>query len=85
LTLVLKMRSARTVTLDQLPTGRSAVVKKVQKPSPTTLRLMELGLVPGRSVQVLKRAPFGGPMQLSLVGTRVSLRAHDARAFEIDA
>lgn len=73
------------VTLDQLPVGTAAVVTKIAQPSGTTLRLMELGLVPGRAVTVLKKAPFGGPMQLALIGTRVSLRAADARAFEVRA
>lgn len=72
------------MTLDELPVGEAAKVIRVRHLSSTALRLMEMGLVPGRSVRVLKRAPFGGPLELSLVGTRLSLRAHDARRFEVD-
>lgn len=43
------------------------------------LRLMEMGLVPGASVRVRKRAPFRGPLELWVGGYILSIRSNEAR------
>ncbi|MGF1508209.1 MAG: ferrous iron transport protein A [Myxococcota bacterium] len=73
------------MTLDEVPTGHRATITRVTTGAGVTLRLMELGMVPGRALRVLKRAPFGGPMQLEFPGFRLSVRAGEARAFEVEA
>lgn len=72
------------MTLDQVEVGASAVVRRVASTSSLTLRLMEMGLVRGAAVQVRKKAPFGGPMELDIGGYRLSIRSRDASAFEVD-
>lgn len=71
------------MTLDRLPTGTPATVRSVSRVSSTTLRLMEMGLVPGCEVQVRKKAPFGGPIELQLTGFRLSVRPGEAEVFEV--
>jgi ferrous iron transport protein A len=73
------------VTLDQVQIGSRAVISGVSAHSTTTLRLMELGMVPGMVVRVLKRAPFGGPMELQFPGWRLSVRSGEAKAFTVEA
>jgi Fe2+ transport system protein FeoA len=75
---------AGLVTLDQVEVGGSAVVRRVSRRSSLTLRLMEMGLVTGAAVQVRKKAPFGGPMELDVGGYRLSIRTGDASVFEVE-
>lgn len=77
--------ASSVTTLDRLPIGTSARVRAVLRVSSTTLRLMEMGLVPGCAVQVRKRAPFGGPIELEMTGFRLSLRPGEAEVFEVEA
>jgi Fe2+ transport system protein FeoA len=72
------------VTLDELKNGRPAKVLAVDTRDAVVLRLMEMGLVPGASVAVKKRAPFGGPLQLQVGDYLLSIRAHEARAFRVE-
>ncbi len=43
-----------------------------------TLRLLEMGFVPGTVVTLVKRAPFGDPLEFQVRGCHVSLRAAEA-------
>lgn len=72
------------MTLDQIEVGGAAVVRRVAQRNSLTLRLMEMGLVTGASVQVRKKAPFGGPMELDVGGYRLSIRSRDASVFEVE-
>jgi ferrous iron transport protein A len=72
------------VTLDQLEDNRPAKIAAVDTRDAVILRLMEMGLVPGASVAVKKRAPFGGPLQLRVGDYLLSIRAGEARAFSVE-
>ena len=51
--------------LDTVEAGRRVLVERVGDRDATQLRyLAELGIVPGRTVEVLSRAPFEGPIAL---------------------
>lgn len=41
-------------------------------------RLMELGLVPGTAIEVVRVAPLGDPIQLLVRGCRLSIRRKEA-------
>jgi len=45
---------------------------------------MELGLVPGTPVTLLKVAPLGDPLELEVRGGRVSIRRRDAASVELE-
>lgn len=47
-------------------------------------RLMELGLVPGTPVTLLKVAPLGDPLELEVRGGRISIRRRDAASVELE-
>jgi ferrous iron transport protein A len=61
----------------QLPGTRCRVVH-VQGTDPTSQRLMEMGLVHGTEVEVVKVAPLGDPMQITLLGYQLSIRKSEA-------
>ena len=70
-------------TLAQVQSGKSAVVKSVHGDGPVAKRLMEMGIVPGVKIRVVKTAPFGDPMELRLRGYSLALRLSEARTVEI--
>ena len=65
-------------TLDQLPIGERAVVHRIDCQRRVGSRLMEMGLLPGARVEMVRRAPFGDPLEIRLRGYLLSLRSADA-------
>ena len=65
-------------TLDQLSIGESAVVHRVDCARRVGCRLMEMGLLPGTRIEMVRRAPFGDPLEVRLRGYLLSLRSEDA-------
>lgn len=73
------------MTLEQVVPGVSVVVERVGGARPFRRRLMELGIIPGTRVQVLRVAPFGDPLELSARGCNLSIRAAEAREVQVAA
>lgn len=73
------------MTLKKVPPGSWAVVGKVGGARAFRRRLMELGIIPGTPVQVLRVAPFGDPMELCARGCNLSIRASEAERVEVEA
>lgn len=67
-----------TLQLADLRPGSSAIVTEICGAGRITSRLMEMGFVPGAVVDVLRRAPFGGPVQYRVQGVSISMRAAEA-------
>ncbi len=65
-------------TLDELPIGESAVVHRVACQQRVGRRLMEMGLLPGTRIEMVRRAPLGDPLEVRLRGYLLSLRRHEA-------
>ncbi len=66
------------VTLDQLPAGQSAEIESVGGQGELRCRLLDMGLIPGTKVSVVKIAPMGDPMELMLRGYSLTIRKEDA-------
>ena len=62
------------VPLSRVRPGRRAVVRG----GPSYRRMLDLGLVPGTVVEVVRRAPLGDPVQLSLRGFYLAVRRDEA-------
>ena len=73
------------MTLQEVAPGASVVVERVGGARAFRRRLMELGIIPGTRVEVLRIAPFGDPMELSARGCNLSIRAAEAREVEVVA
>lgn len=73
------------LSLSELPIGQRARVAAVVALTPTTLRLQELGFTEGAVVEMVRRGPFGDPLEVRLKDTRVCLRDDDARRFTVVA
>jgi ferrous iron transport protein A len=71
------------MTLTELPVGTLGRVVSVHGNSAITRRLMEMGVVPGVSVKVIKAAPFGDPLEIKVRRYSLALRKNEANAVEI--
>lgn len=75
--------SEKQSTLDELLIEAPAVVRSVDCGRQVRRRLLELGLLPGTRIEVVRRAPLGDPLELRLRGYRLSIRADEARAIGV--
>lgn len=71
-------------SLAELPIGVDARIVDVRGADSLRLRLLEMGFVPGTAVRVIKRAPFGDPLELRLRGGHISLRAAEAARVAVE-
>ncbi len=72
------------MTLDKLPVGKGAVIKKVGGEGVLRCRLLDMGLIPKTHVKVTKVAPLGDPIELILRGYVLTIRKDDASKIEIE-
>ncbi len=72
-------------TLSHLRLGQFATVQHVRGERGFRRRLMELGLVPGTRVQLVRVAPLGDPLELSVRGGHLSIRRDEARSIRVDS
>lgn len=61
-----------------LPKGAIARVVEVMGHGPISLRLLEMGIIPGTMVEVLRTSPFGGAIELKIFHNNVVLRKSEA-------
>ena len=73
----------KQMTLTQLPKGQDARVVAVNGSGSVTRRLMEMGVIPGVGVRVVKSAPFGDPIQIRVRGYSLAMRKSEAEAIEV--
>jgi Fe2+ transport system protein FeoA len=71
------------MTLDSIPNNVMARISAVDAKGAHGLRLMEMGLVPGAPVRIVKSAPFGDPIQVCIHNYHLALRRTEARAIEV--
>jgi ferrous iron transport protein A len=72
------------MTLADLKNGESRTVISVSGEDAVSRRLMEMGVIPGVSVRMVKAAPFGDPLEIKVRGYSLALRRNEAQAIEID-
>ncbi len=66
------------IKLSELATGSTAVVTRFSSDAPGLLRLRELGVLPGTSITLVRRAPLGDPIEISIRGSLLSIRRQEA-------
>ena len=69
--------------LDQLEPGERSVILQIKGNSGLERRLMELGLVPGTTVEVVRRAPFGDPVEVRVRNVHLSLRRSETSRIHV--
>ena len=71
------------MTLDQLESGKCAVISAVGGEGALRARLLDMGLIPRTVIRAVRRAPMGDPIELRVRGYELTLRAQDAARIEI--
>ena len=66
------------MTLNELPIGKSARVDTVGGTGALRQHFLDMGLIPGAEVTLIKLAPMGDPMELRIHGYELTLRLEDA-------
>ncbi len=78
------LENKKMYTLDQIPIRKKVVVRNVLLKSPYMIRLMEMGIVPGETIEVLQKAPFGDPIEISVMGYTLCIRIKEASFIEVE-
>ncbi|MFM1944358.1 MAG: hypothetical protein RI897_3340 [Verrucomicrobiota bacterium] len=64
--------------LSSVAYGTTATVLDLQLSEESRLRLMELGLIVGTPIEVIRSAPLGDPLEIKVRGSHLTLRRHEA-------
>ncbi len=72
------------MTLKELEIGKSAVIKNVGGEGALRQHFLDMGMIPGAEVTVIKLAPMGDPMELQIHGYELTLRLAEAAQIEIE-
>lgn len=64
--------------LTSLQVGSSATVTEIKIPTSDRARLLEMGLLVGTPVQLVRFAPMGDPVEIKVRGYNLTLRKHEA-------
>ncbi len=71
------------MTLKDLPIGKSAQIVSVGGEGQLRQHFLDMGLIPGVEVSVVKYAPMGDPIELKIHGYELTIRLADAEKIEI--
>ncbi|MBP5305237.1 MAG: ferrous iron transport protein B [Lachnospiraceae bacterium] len=71
------------MTLKELEIGKSAIITTVGGDGALRQHFLDMGVIPGTRVKLIKYAPMGDPMELLISGYELTLRLDDAAKIEI--
>ena len=72
------------MTLKELAIGKSAVIRTVGASGALRQHFLDMGMIPGAEVTVVKFAPMGDPMELQVHGYELTLRLAEAEQIEVE-
>ncbi len=70
-------------TIANLKKGEKAIIKDFDADI-IPLKLLEMGCLPGNTVELIQIAPFGDPLYLDINGSHLAIRIETAREIEVD-
>ena len=71
-------------TLKEVACGETAKVKKLNGEGPVKRRIMDMGITKGVDVFVMKVAPLGDPVEITVRGYELSVRKADAEMILVE-
>lgn len=64
--------------LDEFIIGETGLIKKVEGEGRLRRRLFDMGVTPGATVYLRKKAPLGDPLEITIRGYELTLRKSEA-------
>ncbi len=77
-------RDVQGPTIADIPEGGSARVVHLHASCPIRRRLADMGILPGVEIELVRRAPLGGPIEIALDGFSLTLRRGEASRVEVE-
>jgi len=71
--------------LTLVPPGQKATVAEIKLPPENRPRLMEMGLLVGTPVELVRFAPLGDPVEIKVRGYNLTIRKHEAEQIYVRA
>ena len=71
-------------TLNQLKPGERATIVKVGGEGPVRRRILDMGVVKGAEIEVVRVAPLGDPIEFLIKRYNLSLRVSEARQIQVE-
>ena len=74
---------AESLPLASLPVGSLATVLEIRVPPEHRGRLLEMGLLVGTPIELIRFAPLGDPIEIKVRGYHLTLRRHEAELIQV--
>ena len=71
-------------TVNDLNPGEWGFISKIKSAESIRQRLMDLGIIEGVKVEMIRPAPLGDPIQIKVLDTLLALRRNEADTLEIE-
>ncbi|WP_319538205.1 FeoA family protein [uncultured Methanospirillum sp.] len=68
----------KTTTVENIAPGTSAVITGIAGDPMIKRRLMEMGVIPGSTLKLIRWAPLGDPAECQIRGYKLSIRRSEA-------
>ena len=75
---------SNTVPLSQLGNGDSATIAGIHADGPEKRRMLDMGLVPGVTITMVRKAPLGDPIEFRVRGYSLSLRKRECELINVE-
>ena len=72
------------MNLAKLQPGEKGIITSIGSIGPLKRRLMDMGVLIGEEIQVLKRAPLGDPIEVKIKSYNLSLRKKEAEGIGVE-
>jgi len=82
--ILLECSAAPHTTLDQIKVGDIVEVTKMGAKGDVRFRLLDMGLVKGVEIKIIRVAPLGDPIEILINGFNLSLRIDEAKNIEVE-
>jgi ferrous iron transport protein A len=77
------MSKEKISTAADLVSGEKAVIVKVSGKAFLRRRMLDMGIITGSTIEMIRHAPLGDPIDIKIKGYHLSLRKSEARHIEI--
>jgi Fe2+ transport system protein FeoA len=81
--LIVDTQGEYSSTLDTMRVGDTVEITKINSKGDIRYRLLDMGLVRGEKVEILRFAPLGDPIEVKIQGFHLTLRLEEARSIEV--